>query len=225
MTHDRLPERFAGVPRRIVGLALALAFSGSALAAQPSSAPASAGAPVFRVGDAVRITVWRSPELSGQFEIAEDGTVIHPLYRAIRIAGSSVAQAEDAVRALLERFEARPEFVVEPLFRIAIGGEVRSPNIYTLSPQTTVAQAVTEAGGPTARAQMRRVRLLRDGQLIAVDLTRPHDELAHLRVRSGDQIVVDTRANLWRDYVSPTITAVGSLASIAYLFLRLGSTR
>lgn len=187
----------------------------------PAQSAAPAGEPVFRVGDAVRITVWRNADLSGEFEIAEDGTVVHPLYRAIRISGLSLTRAEAEVNTLLQRFEARPEFVVEPLFRIPIGGEVRSPNVYSLSPQTTVAQAVLQAGGATPAARLDRVRLLRDGQVIPVDLRRPHLELAELRVRSGDQIIVDPRRNYWREYVSPVVTTLGSFSSLAVIILRI----
>jgi protein involved in polysaccharide export with SLBB domain len=190
-----------------------------------SSAPGGAEVPRevprFSVGDGVRITVWRNPELSGQFEVAEDGTIIHPLYRTIRVAGVPVPQVEAEVRRVLERFETAPELVVEPLFRVAIGGQVRSPNIYTLPPYTTIAQAVTQAGGVTEAGRVERVRLLRDGETLYLDLSRPHSELENLRVRSGDQIIVDPRRRVWRDQVQPAMAAIGSVASLTILVLRL----
>jgi hypothetical protein len=177
-------------------------------------------ASVFNPGDAVRVTVWRNPELSGQFDIAEDGTILHPLYRSIQAAGVPVPQVEAEIRSVLQRFEVNPEMVVEPLFRVYVGGEVRSPNMYTLSPATTVFHAIMEAGGPTPRARLDRARVLRDGAVIPVDLTLPAQELNHLRIRSGDQIVLDPRRNVWVDYVQPTISVAGSVASLAYLFIR-----
>ena len=192
----------------------------SAAAQSPAAAEA---APAFHVGDAVRITVWRNPDLSGQFDVTEDGTIIHPVYRSVRVAGVPVPQVQAQLRTVLQRFETNPEFVVEPLFRVAIGGEVRTPNIYTLPPYTSVAQAVVQAGGPTPDARVKRVRLLRDGQTIFVDLTRPHSELANLRIRSGDQIVLDEQRNLWSDTIRPALTTASSVASIAVLIIRLGS--
>jgi len=190
------------------------------------AAPLSAqGGSALQVGDAVRITVWQMPELSGQFEIGEDGAVLHPLYRSIRMAGLPLPQAEAEVRRVLQRFETNPEFVVEPLFKVAIGGEVRAPSIYTLPPQTTVAMAVTLAGGPTERARLRRARLLREGTVIPVDLTRPHSELRGIRVQSGDQIILDPQPNLWRDRISPVLTPVGSVAAIVLTVLRLTGDR
>jgi protein involved in polysaccharide export with SLBB domain len=204
----------------LVGL-FAAALMGADVAAQ-SPAPRS-DLPMFRVGDAVRVTVWGSPELSGQFEIGEDGTVIHPLYRVIPIAGMTHVQAEREFRRVLQRFETDPELVVEPLFRVSVGGEVRAPNIYMVTPYTTVVQAVTQAGGPTENAQLRRLRLLRDGGELHVDLTQPHGELTDLRLRSGDQIIVDTRRSIWRDNIEPTLRTVGAVSSIIYVVLRVSN--
>jgi protein involved in polysaccharide export with SLBB domain len=206
---------------RTLLLAVAAVLHSVLPAPAQSSAPRAEELPRFSVGDGVRITVWRNAELSGQFAVAEDGTIIHPLYRTIRVAGSPVPQVEEDVRRLLQRFETAPEFVVEPLFRVAIGGEVRSPNVYTLPPYTTVAQAVTQAGGVTPVGRVERVRLLRDGQTLYVDLSRPHSELENLRIRSGDQIIVDRQRRVWRDTVQPVLSTVGSVASFSLLVLRL----
>jgi protein involved in polysaccharide export with SLBB domain len=190
-----------------------------------SSSPPTWEIPRLNVGDGVRITVWRNPELSGQFEVAEDGTLIHPLYRSIQVSGSTVPQVEAAIRQLLQQYETSPSFVIEPLFRVAVGGRVRSPNIYTLPPYTTVAQAVVQAGGATEDGRVDRVRLLREGQTVYLDLSRPHSELENVRIRSGDQIIVDPRRNVWRNQVQPVMAAIGSLSSVVILYLRITDRR
>src|SRR5437016_2136635 len=54
------------------------------------------GAPVvLSPGDAIRIIVWRNAELSGEFTIAPDGSITHPLYREIKIAGLPIPQVEE----------------------------------------------------------------------------------------------------------------------------------
>jgi protein involved in polysaccharide export with SLBB domain len=201
---------------RSVLISSLLCLAGSALLAQ-SAAPGTD--PIFQIGDVVRITVWQNPELSGQFDIREDGTVTHPLYRSIRIAGMSLKQSEAEFRQLLLRFETTPQFVVEALFRVAMLGEVRTPNMYTLPAQTTVAQAIAMAGGPTPAARLDAVRLLREGQTILLDLGAPNSQAMQQRIISGDQIVVDRRHSLWHDTIVPVLTTLGSLASIAYLIL------
>jgi protein involved in polysaccharide export with SLBB domain len=198
-----------------------LAASSAALHAQ---SPRS-DIPAYRPGDAVRVTVWQYPDLSGQFDIGEDGAVVHPVYRAIRISGMSEAQAEAEFRRVLERFEVDPQFVVEPLYRIMVSGEVRLPNIYTLRANTTMLQALAEAGGPTVMAEMKRVRLLRGGQEIPVDLTDRSGIQAATRLQSGDQVILDTRRSLWTRRIQPVLSAAGSFASLAYLAIRLKQGR
>jgi polysaccharide biosynthesis/export protein len=205
----------------LAGLVIPVGLPLSAQSSATRELPQTSGVPVFQPGDVIRVTVWRNPELSGQFDIAEDGTIIHPLYRSVRAGGVAVSEVEAGIRGVLQRFEANPEMVVEPLFRVSIGGEVRTPNVYTLSPATTVGQAITQAGGPTLRADVKHARLMREGTEIAVDLTRPAHELSHLRIRSGDQIILDPKRNLWVDTLRPGIGIVGSLVSIWYAFSRV----
>ena len=204
---------------RHILLLLALCGFNSVYHAQAQS-PDPGRPPAYRVGDAVRITVWGHADLSGQFEIGGDGTIIHPLYQTISIAGMSEEQAEAAIRGFLTRFVSEPEFVVEPLIRIAIGGEVGNPSIYTFSSYANVAQAVTQAG-PRPTSRLESVRILRDGDISQVDLTRPYSEVSSFRLQSGDQIMVDRRGNAWRDYIQPAITTAGSIASITWVILRL----
>lgn len=196
-------------------LLASMLFGGAAAAQNPT-----ADVPAFRVGDAVRITVWGNEALGGQFEIGGDGTIIHPLYQNIRIAGMTEEQANEAIRGVLQRFVTEPEFVVEPLIRIAVGGEVNAPNIYTFPSYANVAQAVTQAG-PQESARLEEVRVLRNGQITEIDLTRPYNEVSEFRLRTGDQIIVDRRGNVWRDYMHPAITTAGSVASITWIILRL----
>jgi polysaccharide biosynthesis/export protein len=198
-----------------------LAGAMSGLAAQvPLGDP-----PAFRAGDAVRVTVWQYPDLSGTFDVADDGTVVHPIFQSIQLLSMTRAQAEAAFRAILQRYEVDPQFVVEPLYRIAITGEVRSPNVYTLTAQATVLQAIAEAGGPTPQARVDRVRLGRAGTEIHVDLSDPSGMQQQTRLRSGDQIIVDSRRSFWSHTAQPLLTALGSIASVAYLAVRLSNNR
>jgi protein involved in polysaccharide export with SLBB domain len=179
-----------------------------------TSSPEESSA-VLRPGDAVRITVWRNEELSGEFAVAEDGSIMHPLYRQIRISNLTLPAAEERIRAFLTTLESAPQFVVEPLLRVSVGGEVRQPSLYQLPPETSIAQAVALAGGATERGRLDRVRLFRGGEEIHVDLTRPEAGMAQEPIRSGDQIFVSRRISLFRDYIAPA----GSLAAALVSFI------
>src|SRR5688572_5308763 len=87
-----------------------------------ASAQATADATILQPGDAVRITVWRQPELSGEFWIAADSTVRHPLYQSVKVAGVPLETAHARLAAFLTRFQETPQFSVEPLLHVSIGG-------------------------------------------------------------------------------------------------------
>ena len=172
-------------------------------------------------GDVLRITVWRKPEFSGDFEIAPDGSITHPLYRELKVAGLSFTTVEERVRAFLARFEANPSFVMSPLLRVFVGGEVRQPSVYTLPPGTTVAQAVAQAGGATERGRLNEVRIRRQEHVMVSDLTRP-DDAAPAEIRSGDQIIVGRSRSFLRDYLAPTSSVIAALAAIASVIIQAG---
>jgi polysaccharide biosynthesis/export protein len=191
---------------------LLVACSAALPAESRAQAAAEAPASVLSVGDAVRVTVWRAPEMSGEFVVGEDGYLLHPLYRGLRVAGVPIATVESQLGTLLRRYDATPEFVIEPLYRVTISGEVRSPNVYALPSHLTVSQAVMQAGGPTEIARANRVRLIRGGRQVSVDMTNPGSPMYHSLIQSGDQIFIDRRPiqfDFWR-----LLTAVGTVASV-----------
>lgn len=171
-------------------------------------------------GDQVRIAVWRSAEFSGDFMVSANGTLSHPLYREIQVTGVSLETVEERLRTFLTRYIANPQFVLQPLVKIIVGGEVRTPNIYSVPPETTIAQAVVLAGGPTAEGRLDRVRVVRDGQATTVDLVQANSEVATLRIRSGDQILVTRRRNIFRDVVVPSFSAVAAVGAVLNIFIR-----
>ena len=194
------------------------ALAPAAVSAQsPSTAAPAAGS--VNPGDVLRITVWRKPELSGDFVIATDGTISHPLYREIRVTGMPMDAVELRIREYLTKLEANPQFVIEPQLRVAVSGEVRLPNLYALRPETSLAQAVAMAGGPTERGRRDRVRVVRQNREIIIDLRRPDESGAGMRVMSGDQVVVEQQRAFFRDVLSPTVNMLGATAAIIGVIL------
>jgi polysaccharide export outer membrane protein len=178
-------------------------------------------------GDSVRVVVWRRPEFSGDFVVAPNGTITHPLYRTVIVGGVPFATAEANLRRFLARFEENPEFVMEPLVRVSVSGEVDRPRVYALRPETSLAEAVAVAGGATRDGDRGRVRILRTepgGQTreFIVNLNDPAAGAGKGPVLSGDQIVVDRKRSFLRDFLLPTLGVIGSIASIGLLLERIG---
>jgi polysaccharide export outer membrane protein len=193
-------------------------FMAAALGAQAT--PSTSTQQQLSPGDQIRIAVWRNTELSGDFTIGANGTITHPLYREVQVTGIPLAEVEDRLRTFLTRYTTNPQFVIQPLVKVIVGGEVRTPNVFSVPPETTVAQAVVLAGGPTERGALDHVRLLRDGQEIVVDLSRAESQSATLQIRSGDQILVPRITNIFRDYVGPAASTIGAIAAIINIILR-----
>jgi polysaccharide export outer membrane protein len=197
-----------------------LLVAGLLLGATAAQAQTVGGPQALNPGDQIRIVVWRNPELSGDFTVAANGTLNHPLYREVQVTGIPLTSVEDRLRTFISRYTTNPQFVLLPLVKIIVGGEVRSPNIFSVPPETTITQAVILAGGPSERGKLNNVRLLRDGQTINLDMGRPDSQAASLQVRSGDQIIVPRSTNVFRDFLGPTASMVGAIAAIVSIFLR-----
>jgi len=179
----------------------------------------SRGGGVLTPGDSVWIVVWRKPEFSGEFAVAADGSISHPLYQAVTVGGVPLATARATLRAFLGKFDQEPQFVMVPLFRVAVEGEVNRPSVYALSPETTIAEAVARAGGPTQFGRLDRVRLLRGGvsgghTQLRLNLKDPETGVAQMPIRSGDQIVVERGPSIFSQVILPAVTVIGALASV-----------
>jgi polysaccharide export outer membrane protein len=201
----------------------ALFVAGAALAQSPPAT--SADQITLTPGDSVRVVVWRKPEMSGDFIVGPDGTITHPLYRSVRVGGVPFGTAEVNVRNFLARFEQDPQFVLEPLVRVSVLGEVGRPQVFAVRPETSVAEAVAQAGGLTQSAKRDQVRVLRRDangaqREFVVNILDPDKASGRVRVHSGDQILVDRRTSLFRDILLPTLTVIGSAASIYLLIDR-----
>lgn len=197
-------------------LALFAAFPSAAQSGNLGAASAT-----LAPGDLLRITVWRHPEYSGDFIVAPDGSVTHPLYREIKVAGIPLPEVDDRIRTFLSRYETNPAFVISPLLRVFVGGEVRQPSVYTVSPGTTVAEVIALAGGPTDRGRLDHVRLVRRQSEETLDLTRLDTRATTLEARSGDQLLVDRRRNFFLDVLAPSSSVFAATASVASIIIQL----
>jgi polysaccharide export outer membrane protein len=202
---------------RSVLLAFGLSISSQAVIAQ--SSPSATEQVTLAPGDSIRLVVWRKPEMSGDFIVGPDGTITHPLYRAVVVGGIPFTTAQSNIRTFLARFEQDPQFVAEPLVRIAVSGEVGRPQVFAVRPETSIAEAVAQAGGPNQFAKREQVRILRRDasgrqREFFVDLLDPEGSAARHRVHSGDQIVVDRRRSFFREVFLPGLGVLGSVASI-----------
>src|SRR5712691_3968852 len=132
--------------------------------------------PILRTGDALRIDVWGHKDLSGEFVVAPDSTLLQPVYQVVKVAGAPLPVVKQRLRSLLATYEHDVQLVIEPLFPVTVAGEVRQPNLYRLPQGTTFAQAIAQAGGPTELGRLDRVRVISRDREMVIDLARGYSK-------------------------------------------------
>ena len=209
----------------LVVLAVAVWSAGQAHAQTPTTTPAPAAPPptdtlarptgTLRSGDLLKIRVYRDSELSGEYLINAQGDVQIPGVGVIRAAGLDPTQISER---LVEAFRARgfrtPEIAVQPLIRVSVLGEVRTPGLYPVEPGVSIIQLLTLAGGPSDRANLKRAQVIREDRVFVVDLQSALAGSAAGRVTlySNDVVYLPPRHTVFsRD----NITLAATLAALA----------
>lgn len=175
---------------------------------------------VLRPGDALKIAVWREKELSGEYLIDARGLVQIPGLGDIVVAGLTPMEVKERLsEQLVRRGIVSPEISVQPVIRVSVLGEVRSPGLLSVEPGTNLIHLITLAGGPTERANMKAVRVIRGGRPYEVDLQSALSGSSAGRVVlfSNDVVFLDRKRGLTRENLSfgmNLLTAVLSIVSV-----------
>jgi polysaccharide export outer membrane protein len=192
---------------------LALAAAGLALAATPARSQAPQEQVTLQPGDAVRVVIWREPELSGDFPVDERGAVTLPLLGVRRVTHLPMAQVRDSLMAGYLRQLRNSSINITPLRRVNVLGEVLRPGILSVDPTITLAEVVALAGGTTPSGDLRRIRIVRKGNVILERVTADA-RLSSFDIRSEDQIFVGRRGWLDRNSGLLLSTLVSAAASL-----------
>ena len=173
-------------------------------------------------GDVIRLRIWREENMSGEFTVDADGTVVFP-----RLGARSVtAMAPPALKAELVQEYSRilrtPSVEVTFLRRIAVGGAVQRPAVYHIDPTMTVRDVVLEAGGPTPVGRNDVIELIRDGTLIQANL-RQDLPIVESPIRSGDQLYIPERNWLSRN-IGAAVGIGGAVLSFAATMIILAAS-
>jgi len=119
-----------------------------------------AGQVTPRIGprDSVTVTVFNAPDLSGKFVLDGEGVLVHPLVGAIKAAGLTSRELEEAVAEKLRQgdFHRNPRVTVElqqvQNKTVTVTGEVRLQGPVTFAGDLTLFDALVKAGMTTAEA-------------------------------------------------------------------------
>ena len=201
---DKLGNGAACRPKvAMIFLAFVCFLAPRTMAAQTAtdrSAAAAVASYVVQPGDVLSVLIWGWPsqadKLEGKFPVEADGRVYLPVVGAVQVAGKSTERVQADLRQRLAGEQSQATIIIEPLFAVAVNGEVRLPSVYDFRPGQTVFDAVSRAGGYTQDADRKRLLLVRDG--VGQELDRGSASelaalLAQTALKSGDRLLVYER--------------------------------
>jgi polysaccharide export outer membrane protein len=190
--------------RLVVGTLLLVACAGDPAIAQERVAkpavrgPAPASGYLIGLGDILRITVWKEPDLTLDVTVRLDGMITVPLLGDVQAAGRVPSQLAGSLVTDLQRFIENPRVTVTVTqatsARIYVVGQMVRPGEFPLSGRMTVLKALALAGGFKEFAKPESIVIVREDQKV-IPFNYKHvgegkDMSQNVLLAAGDTIVV-----------------------------------
>lgn len=159
--------------------------------------------------DVLRVTVWKSQDLSGEVTIRPDGTITLPLIGDVPAAGLTANVLAKRISERLTEYISSPVVTVQVKevnsYFIYVLGEVVRPGKYPLKSYANVMQGISLAGGFAPFASKNKIKVLRNvsngseghEQRRQIEIPVHYDDIlngtaipGNFILRSGDVIVV-----------------------------------
>jgi len=154
--------------------------------------------------DMVSVKVFKSPDLSGDYQVDLTGHISLPLVGEVQAANLTTAQLDqNLTQALGQKYFEHPDVSVgvkaSTRRAVTVDGAVKQAGSFPIAGPTTLMQAVALAGGTTEDANARRVAVFRtvggQRQAAAFDLSAiRHGQGQDPPIYPGDIVVVDGSA-------------------------------
>jgi len=195
------------MPRHLLLLLVALSPLLPA-AASSQAVPSAEATNSLLPGDVIRVAIWREEDLSGEFPVDQDGSVVLPLLGPRPVVGISPAALREQLHEEYAGYLVNTSVNVTLLRRIIVLGEVRVPGQYTVDATQSIADLIARAQGLSPDGNAEDIRLLRQGASFRTNLSGTQS-IVDAGIRSGDQILVGRRGWLSRNF--PSVVGVASL--------------
>jgi polysaccharide export outer membrane protein len=155
---------------------------------------------VLGAGDELEITVAGKEELTGKFQVGDDGTIRFPWIGMIECAGKTPRDVAESIETkLADGWLRQPQVAVFVTGRqnreVSVLGQVKEPDSYPYKDGLTLVQAISLAGGMNPLAHAKKVKLTRETaagrQTFTVDVTKILESRAQdLVLQPGDIVFV-----------------------------------
>jgi polysaccharide biosynthesis/export protein len=159
--------------------------------------------PKYSIGveDVLTIDVWKEPEVSRTVPVRMDGKISLPLVNDLQAAGLTPTQLSSEISERLRKVLLNPQVTVIVTQmnsqRIYIVGQITHGGSFPLEPNMTAVQALSNAGGFTPFANLKKIYVLRseNGQdeklpVNFKEVLNGRKPIGDIRLKPGDTIVV-----------------------------------
>ncbi|RKY59786.1 MAG: hypothetical protein DRP96_06605 [Candidatus Neomarinimicrobiota bacterium] len=135
---------------------------------------------------------------SNIFTIRPDGTVFHELLGSVSLSGLTIAEAEKILTDKFSQYFNQPKVAVSIVekqnIKVILYGEVARIGVYSIPPNTSVAEFIIENGGTTPEADLSRITITStDGKKVIFDMEKylfSNDPVNNVILRDKDKIIV-----------------------------------
>jgi polysaccharide export outer membrane protein len=189
-------------------------------------------------GDRLKVSIPEGELFNGIYEVNIDGTLQIPYLSPIRVAGLEPSQIEQTLsQGLIEKRLFNPRFLqvtIQPVewsaIQVSVAGATFQPGRLLLNqrspeararitqssgdypPERFLIAAIREAGGVMPNADVKNIRLIRNGQETTIDLSGvlSGDIIQDIPLVAGDRIVVPNTQKVHPELIRPSqITIAG----------------
>jgi len=179
-------------------------FSSIQTSFMPINSPNLDDTYVLDFGDVLSIQQIGQNDSMDTFPIYRDGSINIPDIGKLFLAGLSLEEASSMIKAKFKQAYVGVEaFISLKNIRdvsILVSGDAFNPGIYTLNGSSNMLHALHSAGGIGQFGSYRSIKLIRDEKIIDTidiyDILNNGNFGSKVRLRSGDIIFVDPRANV-----------------------------
>ncbi len=148
-------------------------------------------------GDEIVVKMWGRVEGTQRMVVDRDGKIFLPKFGSLYVAGKTFEELRAFLKAKVSTIaEVSSDVTLGQMkgIRVSVVGEVRLPGWYNVSSLHTALQALSIAGGMKDIGSMRRIKILRAGQVVQeidlYDFLLSGDTRADIRLLQGDVIFV-----------------------------------
>jgi len=169
----------------------------------PTLAPLESGYKIAPM-DTIAVKVFKSEELSGDYQVDLAGNISMPLVGEVPAANLTTAQLDEKLTQVLgSKYFEHPDVAVgikaSTRRSVTVDGAVKQAGTFPISGPTTLMQAVALAGGTNEDANVKRVAVFRtvggQRQAAAFDLAAiRHGQGQDPQLFPGDIVIVDGSA-------------------------------